>query len=865
MNSSIRLDAAKVLTMAATLLCVGGIASYAKSESSLKPFALNIALVAGTIAATNHLASKWHESIANEQLKSISGILNEKIAELTNNNSGIKTKYNQQSIALDEAKADKEKLSQELENKNAALGILQQRVYQIQQDYKVKTEELDFKLQQDDTRFGEVIKSFKGILLKDLSERIYRAYNNLNDSVISKLSATNEDGSKLYQNIEIQLQKFQASLQGSYDHHSGMLEELNELSGEDVFNQALVIYSQITDEIASLRVKYRNILNIDERRALDDAYMTLSDYSKKFTPISKAKSLLDEYSNYAKNQLHGLHGKIDENANSLEEMREQLADLLNQLDREHLKISQLNQEIAKLKEPIIWKIAPNQATKAGNTIIVWCKSKGIHLDRSHYTGDKYEADLFFFTDRLNAAQTVDVKALNEEGENLAQLTHCIEPIKFSYDYESRLVVAHIVMLRREKATKSVKDFLQPADKLIQFVRDSYHVGLWGSTGQGKTTAISNIIGGMIQELGGAPAMRTTIPKMDEDTRNIFPAVNWLGVQNSIFGLLEAALEIQYRIHSNEQAYLTNKPFPEFDPILFFIDEINLVFTRWRKVSDADLDDVLGRFAETLLGERLFYFSQYMRIELENYKTEFAKKLLLFIWQTGRSLKVKSLIAGQNLQPGAFGIMKTDLDNCSYIALGNSAKNCTKYKVNEFEVDKINQQYELIQKELPTQPELKFTGLYCSSQGNSFFGILPPPNYYKWNKEILCPQKLDATLYSYQKIKDESHTAQELNSLDNNLDILDVSLDAMSNDVQTCPISESFSDKQLDAFGQLSKLPKKFQKLSYQGLVQLWADLPKKADGSVHKTQAYETVFEVKRSEDRKVVSDFIDYLEQEFK
>jgi predicted nuclease with TOPRIM domain len=111
---------------------------------------------------------------------------------------GIKTKYNQQSIALDEAKADKEKLSQELENKNAALGILQQRVYQIQQDYKVKMEELDFKLQQDDTRFGEVIKSFKGILLKDLSERIYRAYNNLNDSVISKLSATNEDGSKPY-------------------------------------------------------------------------------------------------------------------------------------------------------------------------------------------------------------------------------------------------------------------------------------------------------------------------------------------------------------------------------------------------------------------------------------------------------------------------------------------------------------------------------------------------------------------------------------------------------------------------------------------------------------------------------------------
>jgi ABC-type lipopolysaccharide export system ATPase subunit len=89
------------------------------------------------------------------------------------------------------------------------------------------------------------------------------------------------------------------------------------------------------------------------------------------------------------------------------------------------------------------------------------------------------------------------------------------------------------MLRREKATKSVKDFLQPADRLIQFVRDSYHVGLWGSTGQGKTTAISNIIGGMVQDLGGAPTMRTTIPKIDEGTRDIFPAVNWLGVPNAL--------------------------------------------------------------------------------------------------------------------------------------------------------------------------------------------------------------------------------------------------------------------------------------------------------------------------------------------
>jgi hypothetical protein len=234
-------------------------------------------------------------------------------------------------------------------------------------------------------------------------------------------------------------------------------------------------------------------------------------------------------------------------------------------------------------------------------------------------------------------------------------------------------------------------------------------------------------------------------------------------------------------------------------MLFFIDEINLVFTRWRKVSDADLEDVLGRFEGTLEGDRLAYFNQYMRTKLENYKTEFAKKLLLFIWQTGRSLKVKSLIAGQNLQPGSFGIMKTDLDNCSYIAFGNSAKNCAKYKVSEFQVDKINQQYELIEKELPTKPELKFTGLYCPSQGNSFFGVLPPPNYYKWDKNLACPQNLDNSLHSYQGLSNESHTAQELDSLDKNLDVLDASLDGLSSDVQSRPILKVLPNKTLDGF------------------------------------------------------------------
>ncbi len=848
----------KGITIAATLLCLAGGASYFKTtDDNSKPLALNIALISAAVATTNHLSSKFAENAIKLEAKEREDSLKNEIKTLTITNK----KYQS---GVDEIKKLYDLQSSKLTETKQALDVYETQIRNIKYEFQSKTKELNLKLQADDTRFSTLVTKFKKSLCEDLKERIDTIYNNLDKSIEHKLTKQLDDGRYEYENIFPSLQSLKDTLAQKFIDHCDWLKEIAAMPTESVVIDAVKIYAQICDEIIALKVRYRNVLNLDVQRSLQDAYETLGGYTKHYTPKQKALEALRELTDDSTNRFENLKIKIDDNDNSLLEMREQVNDLLDQIDSGNLKIAQLNQQVQELCKPITWKISPNQATRAGNMIINWCLAKGIHLDRSHYTGDKYEADLFFFTDRLNAAQTVDIKALNEEGENLAQITHCLDTIKFTYDYDSRLVIAHIVMLHREKATKSVKDFLQPPDKLIQFVRDSYHVGLWGSTGQGKTTAIANIIGGMVEELGGTPTMRTTIPKMDEDTRNIFPHVDWLGVPNSIFGLLECGLEIQYRIHANEQAYLNDEPFPEFDPILFFVDEINLIFSRWRKINDADLEDVLGRFEATLSGVRLGYFTQYMRTELENYKGEFAKRLLLFTWQTGRSLKVKSLISGQNLQPGAFGIMKTDLDNCSYLALGKSAKSCVKYKVNEFESDKIHQQYELIQKELDTKPELKFTALYCPSQGKSFFGQLPTPNYHKWDKDLLGSKKQNQVISFYQNGEPQIWTGYELDVLDNNLDVLDNNLDDMSNDVQKHPTPELPLQKTFKVFGQIGQLPKKFQKLPYEGLVQLWQQLPKKADGSVYKTQAYESVFEVKRSEDRKIVSDFIDYLEAEF-
>ncbi len=717
-----------------------------------------------------------------------------------------------------------EKIRSELQSTREVIRVLK-----IQ--FASKTEELDAKLKAEDTRVQEFLSKFKQQLTEDISSRIHRVYNQLAESVKSKI------GSDDYLSIHAQLQNFSSKLDDLYAKHSDLLLLIPDLEGDDIITLSINIYSQICDEISALRVRWRNLLNIHERRDMNDAYEILGNVSKTHTPISKAQELLKEQASYQRQQLEAIYGKSKENDQSLEELKNQVQDLLNQIEAKNLLI-------VELKKPLKWTGATRDDLRVGNVIISYFESLGIVLDRASSDYQKWDAVLLFHIDRNS--RVILPKELNEHSEKLQQLSHTLAPITFKWDAEAGLMKAYLLLSKKPQKTleeemiSDVLKFIKPAEALIEFVKNAYHVGMWAETGGGKSTAISNVIGGMIQELGGRPTIRTTIPKIDVDTAKIFPHVNWLGVPNSIFGLLEAALLIQYRIHINEQAFLKGEEIKDFDPILFFIDEINLIFTRWKSINEADLENVLDRFANTLSGERLEYFNQFMRIELGNYKQQFAKKLLLFIWQTGRSLRVKSLIAGQNLQPGSFGMMINDLANCAYISFGDSIRSCQKYKIRDVDAESISEKSNQLQKALKSNPQLKYTALYCPTQGEAFFGTLPPPNYYQWDKELVRPKVSNSVSNDMSNWTESSKV------------------------VQLRPTLETSQGKGLDVFKDASNLPKKFQNLSYEACVQLWMELPKKPDGSVHKTLAYEKVFGVSRSGDRKVVSDFIDWLEGNF-
>jgi hypothetical protein len=220
--------------------------------------------------------------------------------------------------------------------------------------------------------------------------------------------------------------------------------------------------------------------------------------------------------------------------------------------------------------------------------------------------------------------------------------------------------------------------------------------------------------------------------------------------------------------------------------------------------------------------------------------------------------VKSLIAGQNLQPGAFGFHANDLANCAYIALGESKSKCSEYKVKSVDLGVINDQLNTLDVSIKTDAQLKFTGLFCPVVGTSYLGLLPLPNSYVWemSNNSNCLDKKNILS------KPENALTADWTCLDNfgqeTSDISDIG-HSLDNSTST---SDTIQDKTFQAFVQMSKLSKQHQNMGYEQLVQLFNILPKKKDGSVHRTKAYEQVFKVSRSEDRAIYSEFIDYLEK---
>ncbi|MBW4449193.1 MAG: hypothetical protein KME38_20615 [Spirirestis rafaelensis WJT71-NPBG6] len=541
MNISLK-SASRSLTVVASLLCLGGFLSFIKSDAKMKPLALNIIVASGAIALCNQFSSRWYEDAANNQLADI-------VAKHDKEWQTLNTKHQQQSQVLKETETLRDELQQEFSKasdeivlQNQTIQFLQDKVNQLVVSFEVKTQELDSKLQQEDMRYQELIDVFKGLIFEHLNERIYKFFNSLDESISKKLDS--ED----YQAIHDNLIPFKDKLQLHYDTHCELLRSIDEIDGDlpDIVTDILSIYSRVVDEQQALKTRFRNLLNLDERRSLEDAYNTLADMSKTHTPIAKAKDLLGEYNAFQKKQLNNLGEQLEDNVNSLSEMRGQVFDLIAQIEQISLEKVALKDELTKLNQPQTWRLAQgsNELTK-GNIIINYFWSKGIKLDRAFTNGDVYESKIYFHTD--NNPRTIVFKELNEHSEALQQLCLTLKPITFEWDADKGLMVASLVWKAREKEEK----LDELSDKAIERLARSWdtwkkHALKWnriritGGSGAGKSPLTEKIISEQLQhkKAKGVDAIKLYNPQAGSRKDNwSFPSVG-KNHQDSIRGIAE---------------------------------------------------------------------------------------------------------------------------------------------------------------------------------------------------------------------------------------------------------------------------------------------------------------------------------------
>lgn len=669
------------ISIVAGLLCLGGILSFVKTDERAKPLALNIAVGAGVMAIGNHFSSKYYEDLSNDQIKEIVRKFEKQISEMS-------FKFEKQTNTLAEVKSLSDgqatiisEISKELDSKNSALKVLKDNFSRIKAEFEVKGQELDAKLNQDNTNLQDLLTEFKSRLATDLSERIYKVYNALKDSADSRLAKPE------YQNIHEHLRVFVNSLDGDYKYHCSLISEIRTLTGSlsEVLLEGVDIYHQVSDEIAALRVKFRNLLNVDERRALDNAYETLGTYSKTHTPIDRAKGLLQEYSDFQKQQLENLYKSVDENQSGLDEMRQQVGDLLNQLDAEHLKVAELNQQILELKAPLKWTLAQSRELKIGNLIIDYFWQSGIYLDRSHTQGDVYTTKLFFQCDRNPRA--IIPKELNEHSEALQTYCRVLKPVIFNWEGDTALMSATVILKQKLVEPPSDKDIyriLEPAENfgtIIRKYQDHKQGGkptlrVMGGTGGGKSLATKVIIKSYVENEDGWE-IRLSDP-MD-------------GSEEDFWDIPKVATD----------AKSAAKAFREF------VHEFDI---RSANASRYPHQKVLGIFDE--------FDKQHDDDDKEDAKR---------IWTAIRHHSMRLILMGQSSQVGANGWQWDDMRNCTLLFVGDAVITaCGKYKELGWDLktkNRIDREYRQItewmtskneSEELPPESQYRLALLVCGS-------------------------------------------------------------------------------------------------------------------------------------------------------
>lgn len=553
--------------------------------------------------------------------------------------------------------------------------------------------------------------------------------------------------------------------QASFDYQRGIFEAQERLY--------LALRSQVDLDIQSVKNMQEEIEQ--QRQQVRDAELSLEAHEQRLRQAAEAHaqqyalSLIkpeEEKLNQAKHSLIARSESLDLRQQEIEEciaieaqkweniffdLRQQYQEKLDTVETEfskkmsqvandyatiyHELIKKLNVEIQELKQPKLPDV--ESFTKYSTACLLAERILNFTYNQQKYFDftDAYQDDTGSLAILIHPKKGVsnfldDVMFIKKQTPAIQALaTACnVEPeidifeggIRFDFDVSGRTK-------QQAEARNKVNVIEEHLTTLKEIIENSFSFRLNGNTGSGKSNFANNLIG----------CMKEMYPKLELvliDPK--YPMSDWSGIEpkykkidGAILGLKAMADEVNRRLDLACSYADKKEPIPEFEPILYVVDEIDRV--------SAAYDNPTPKVLEYL-----------QSLELSSKKA--CAALLKEGLKVGRALRVLICYVGQSPLCTDIGLRKNDFTHSCSFFLGENILAGIDDVALKHQQPYLHNQYRLRQKRYEeslknpkideaTRNSYKFFCL-CKMPGRApFLMTLPPPNSYEAKLIEITPE------------------------------------------------------------------------------------------------------------------------------
>lgn len=331
-------------TIAGFLTFLAAVAAVQSENPNAKTLAWIVAVSSAAIGIVNEASSHLYEDNANNQIEAFIKPKEQKIAELT--------------------KEVEIKLG--VENRLRLEQSVNKKLLDTIADLKTELEFYQGKAEDEKLFADAVIDKFLFNIKEILNSHIEECVAKLRKSIDNKIRQIKDE------RIIKRLNKFKNDLEVKSVNYKNLIAQIERKENLGFVNDTIVIYNQIHEELASLKVKFIKSLSVSDRLKFQNAINQ-----------EKSKNALTKIAQIQQHNYTDVLAKLEESEQLAAKNERYIKNVIAELEKAMERLAQKEEEIKALKRPLYWSTPTRDDQWLANIIIGYFEQLGIVLDRAH--------------------------------------------------------------------------------------------------------------------------------------------------------------------------------------------------------------------------------------------------------------------------------------------------------------------------------------------------------------------------------------------------------------------------------------------------------------------------------------------------